>query len=169
MRWRTLSLASPADSRCSKFAPTRPAWDSNRSNGAKLLDLKTLLHCRMGWLGVRDGVRNWLVTASEILAPQLVFQEPAGCLIQPGLLVRNSYTCFGQDSQDNQRHWLVSCTPLDDDLHRCGKIARTREARSPDERIERFKRAVADEWRAPAVTAAYHRWGVEETGSNLAT
>lgn len=34
---------------------------------------------------------------------------------------------------------------------------------SPDERIERFKRAVEDEWRAPAVTAAYHKWGVEET------
>lgn len=34
---------------------------------------------------------------------------------------------------------------------------------SPDARIEKIKRAVEDEWRDPRVTAAYHKWGAEET------
>jgi len=48
-----LSVPMPTDT-YGTLGAERTAWDSNRLSGPKLLDLKRLLHCRMGWLGGRD-------------------------------------------------------------------------------------------------------------------
>jgi hypothetical protein len=55
---------SDRGTRASRTREDRPAWDSNRADARKTLTVSMLLAVWLSGLGVRDGIRNYLITAA---------------------------------------------------------------------------------------------------------